>query len=87
MPTNILDNSPIKGASNCIILEHVMSQSIPTGYIPTGQPPGISSKNLRGRSEFDFRKLPGGQEFDKDRDFVENESETSTKIAWINFYR
>ena len=32
----------------------IMSQSIPTGYIPPGQPPGISSKNLPGGSGFDF---------------------------------
>ena len=57
----------------------VMSQSIPTGYIPPGQPPGINSNSLPGGSRFDFRKLPGGREFDKDRDFVENESETSKK--------
>ena len=38
--------------------------------------PGISSKTCPGVG-FDFWKLPGGREFDKDRDFVENESETS----------
>ena len=27
---------------------------IPTGYIPPGQPPGISSKRLPGGSGFDF---------------------------------
>ena len=32
----------------------LMSQSIPTGCIPPGQPPGISSKNLPGGSGFDF---------------------------------
>ena len=33
----------------------LMSQSIPTGYIPPpGQPPGISSKNLPRGSGFDF---------------------------------
>ena len=57
-----------------------MSQSIPTGYITPGQPPGISSKNLPGGSGFDFWKLPRGWEFDKGRDFVENvETETSKK--------
>ena len=54
----------------------IMSQSIPTGYIPPGQPPGISSKRLPGGSGFDFRNLPGGREFDKGGDFVEIESET-----------
>ena len=53
-----------------------MSQSIPTGYIPPGQPPGISSKTLPGGSGFDFWKLPGGREFDKGGDFVEIQSET-----------
>ena len=43
---------------------------------PTGQPPGISSKNCPGGSEFDFWKLPGGREFDKGGDFVETQSET-----------
>ena len=42
-----------------LIMERVldqilMSQSIPTGYIPPGQPPGISSKTLPGGSGFDF---------------------------------
>ena len=53
-----------------------MSQSIPTGYIPPGQPPEISSKRFPGGSGFDFWKLPGGREFDKGGDFVEIESET-----------
>ena len=61
------------------------SPSIPTGYIPPGQPPGISSKNLPEGSRFDFLKLPGGREFDKGRDYVENEIETSKKVAWIKF--
>ena len=66
---------------------YIMSQSIPTGYIPLRQPPRISSKNLPGGSWFDFWKLPGGGgggEFDKDKDFAENEDETS-KTAWIKF--
>ena len=53
-----------------------MSQSIPTGYIPPGQSQGISSKKLPEGSGFDFRKLPGGREFDKGGDFVEIRSET-----------
>ena len=53
-----------------------MSQSIPTGYIPPGQPQGISSKRLPGGSGFNFWMLPGGWEFDKGEDFVEIESET-----------
>ena len=44
-----------------------MSHQFQLGTSPV-QPPGISSKNL-----------PGGREFDKNRDFVENESETSKK--------
>ena len=32
----------------------VMSQSIPTGYIPPRQPPGISSKRLPRGLGFDF---------------------------------
>ena len=37
-----------------ILRARIMSQSIPTGYIPPGQPPGISSKTLPGGSGFDF---------------------------------
>ena len=62
-----------------------MSQSIPTGYIPPGQPPGISSKKLPGGSGFDFRKLPGAREIDKGGDFVESQSETFCPcIGFIN---
>ena len=53
----------------------IMSQSIPTGYIPPGNPRGLAQKIARG-SGFDFRKLPGGREFDKGGDFVEIQSET-----------
>ena len=56
----------------------LMSQSIPTGYI-LGQPPGISSKTCPGVSGFHLRKLPRGREFDKGRDYVENEIETSKR--------
>ena len=52
--------------------DSIMSQSIPTGYIPPGQPPVIRSKKLPEGSGFDFWKLPGGREFDKGRDFVES---------------
>ena len=42
-----------------------------------GQRRGISSKKLAlGGSGFDFEMLPRGQEFDKGREFVKNESET-----------
>ena len=44
---------------------------------PPWQPRGISSTDLPGGLAFDFRKLPGGREFDKGRDYVENEIETS----------
>ena len=47
---------------------------------------GFSSKNLPGGLGFSFWKLLGGREFDKDGDFVDNESETSKKIAWIKFF-
>ena len=57
-------------------------------------PGGISSKNLPGESGFDFWQLPGGPEFDKDREFEENESEDqiftgeNKKTSWIfYFYR
>ena len=36
-----------------------MSQSIPTGYIPPGQPPGIRSKKLPGDRDLTFESFPG----------------------------
>ena len=48
-----------------------MSQSIPTGYIPPRQPPGLAQKTCPGGLGFYFKKLPGGW------DFVKNENETS----------
>ena len=54
---------------------NIMSQAILTGYIPWATP-GIGSKNCPGGVEFDFRRLPGGREFDKGGDFVEIQSET-----------
>ena len=57
-----------------------MSQSIPTGYTPPRQSLGISSKTCPGGRDLTFRSCPrggGGREFDKGRDFVKNESETS----------
>ena len=42
---------------------------------PPGNPRGLAQKIVRG-SGFDFRKFPGGREFDKGRDFVEIQSET-----------
>ena len=38
----------------------VIAQSIPTGYIPPGQPPGISSKNCPGDQDLTFESCPGG---------------------------
>ena len=54
-----------------------MSQSVPTGYISPGNARGLAQKTCLKWSGFDFRKLPGGQEFDNGLGFVENESETS----------
>ena len=36
-----------------------MSQSIPTGYISPGQPPGISSKIFLGGRDLIFESCPG----------------------------
>ena len=36
-----------------------MSQSIPTGYIPPRQPPGISSKACPGGRDLAFESCPG----------------------------
>ena len=71
----LADNTSIKST---VHFYHLCLSQFQLGTSP-GQPPGISSKNLPGGSRFDFWDLPGGREFDKDRDFVENESETSQK--------
>ena len=65
-----------KGSSTPTKMSKIMSQSIPTGYIPPRQPPGISSKRLPGGWDLTFESWPGGWEFDKGGDFVEIESET-----------
>ena len=52
-----------------------MPQSIPTGYIPPGNPRTLATKIAWG-SGFDCQKLPGGRESDKGGDFVEIQSET-----------
>ena len=41
------------------IVSTIMSQSIPTGYIPPGQPPGIRSKNCPGGRDLTFESCPG----------------------------
>ena len=46
---------------------------------PPGNPRRLVQKNLPRGSGFYFWKLPGGGEFDKGRNFVENESETQKK--------
>ena len=46
-----------------------MSQSIPTGYIPPGNP-GISPKNLPGGRDLTFESWPGA------------ENSTRTGILW-----
>ena len=73
-------NFRIPRNSELILFSLIMSQSIPTRQLdtsPPDNPRGLAQKNLPGGSGFDFWKLPGGREFDKDRDFVKNENETS----------
>ena len=36
-----------------------MSQSIPTGYIPPGQPPGLAQKHCPGGRDLTFESCPG----------------------------
>ena len=52
-----------------------MSQSIPTGYIPPGQPPGISSKRLPGGRDLTFESCPVARNSARAGIFVEIESE------------
>ena len=54
----------------------LMSQSIPTGYIPPGNPRGLAQKDCPGARDLTFESCPGGREFDKGGDFVKIESET-----------
>ena len=85
-------NNSHKGCSNkssvsvwTSLISEIMSQSSPTGYIPPGNPRGLAQKTCPGGRDLTFEICPGDREFDKDQDFVENESETSKKIAWIKF--
>ena len=53
---------------------------LPVNFIwvhPLGQPPGLAQKTCPGGRDLIFLKLPRGREFDKGRDYVENEVETS----------
>ena len=54
----------------------IMSQSIPTGYIPPVQPPGLAQKTCPGGRDLTFESCPGPGIL-QGSDFVENESETS----------
>ena len=54
----------------------VMSQSIPTGYIPPGQPPGLAQKHCPGGRDLTFESCPGAGNSKKGGDFVEIQSET-----------
>ena len=38
---------------------HFMSQSIPPGYIPPGQPPGLAQKDCPGGRDLTFESCPG----------------------------
>ena len=38
---------------------HVMSQSIPTGYIPPGNPRGLAQKHCPGGRDLTFESCPG----------------------------
>ena len=53
-----------------------MSQSIPTGYIPPGNPWGLAQKHCSGGRDLTFKSCSGGWEFNKGGDFVEIQSET-----------
>ena len=62
----------------------LMSQSIPTGYIPPGNPWGLAQKHCPGSRDLTFEKLPGGREFDKGGDFVEIQSVFCPCIGFIS---
>ena len=51
-------------------IKRVMSQSVPTGCIPPGQPPGISSKSLPGGWDLTF-KVARGPEIQQGPGFCE----------------
>ena len=50
----ILTNRPRSFQSSVAIETGLMSQSIPTGYIPPGSPRGLAQKHCPGGSGFDF---------------------------------
>ena len=41
------------------MLSSVMSQSIPTGYIPPGNPRGLAQKDCPGGRDLTFESCPG----------------------------
>ena len=47
-----------------------MSQSIPIGYIPPGNPPGFAQKNYLGGRDLTFESCPGAG------------NSTRTRILW-----
>ena len=61
----------------------LMSQSIPTGYIP-GQPPWISSKNLPGGRDLTFESCPGAGNSTR-TEILWKMKVKLQKIAWIKF--
>ena len=67
-----------------LLLRTVMSQSIPTGYILPGQPPGISSKNLPGGRHLTFKSCPGAGN-PTQAGILYKMKVKLQKIAWIKF--
>ena len=56
----------------------LMSQSIPTGYIPTaGNPRGLAQKTCPGGQDLTFKSFPMAENSTRAGIFMKNESETS----------
>ena len=57
-----------------------MSQSIPTGYIPPGNPRGLAQKNCPGGRDLTFESCLGAGNSTRAGDFVELQSEPFVRV-------
>ena len=67
-----------------VCLSFVMSQSIPTGYIPPGNPRGLAQKTCTGGRDLTFESCPGAGNSTRTRILWKMKVKLQ-KIAWIKF--
>ena len=67
------------------LLYPIMSQSIPTGYIPPGNPRGLAQKTCPGGRDLTFESCPGTRNSIRAGILWKMKVKLETKIAWIKF--